>query len=610
MMLAALRTNTKIVLWIVVVTFVGFIFVAWGRGLQRSQSGVAEGMIGRVNGAPINYRAFSDATRQRLAEYAQRTGQRDVPASVRDAVRNEVWNSMVTELLIDQEVQRLHIDVPDQLVFEMLWNSPPDVVYNSPAFQDSSGQFNVDLYHREIQLHPERWEGVADVYRQTIRRQLLTQQIESAVYVTDNEVWSEFVAQNERVRVSYVAIDPRNLDRAALMPSEDEARQYYEAHRADYEEPPAAVLDYVAFPKVASDTDEEDIIARLQELAQAAREGEDFAELAKVYSEDPGAAQGGDLGYFKRGVMVPDFEKVAFSLKVGEVSDPVKSPFGYHIIKVEDVRGKGDDMEVRARHILAALKPSEDTLVGLEESASAFAKSAQKTSVADEAKVEGLEVKTTAPFAEGAILPEIGGLRAAVKLGFDSKVGAVFGPLQAEQAFYVLSVREKLPKRIPTYEDLATTAKEAGTDHPAVLALLTERQGERARSIAEEIVAATRAGSTLAAAAEAKRYVVQTTDPFTRRDVVRGVGRASEFIGTSFGLPPGETSGAVEVKQPLTYYVLRVDERIASDEQQFVTDQAELKTRLLERKRYELYGAWLEELMKKAKIEDYRDLYS
>jgi peptidyl-prolyl cis-trans isomerase D len=610
MMLAALRTNTKIVLWIVVVTFVGFIFVAWGRGLQRSQSGVAEGMIGRVNGTPIDYRTFSDATRQRLADYAERTGERDVPPSVRDAVRNEVWNSMVTELLLDQEVQRLHIDVPDELVFEMLWNNPPDVVQNSPAFQDSGGQFNVDLYHREIQLHPERWEAVADLYRQTIRRQILTQQIESSVYVTDNEVWSEFVAQNERVRVSYIAVDPRKLDRTALMPTEADAREYYEAHLADYEEPPSAALDYVAFPKVASSTDEEDIIARLQDLTQAAREGEDFAELAKVYSEDPGAAQGGDLGYFKRGAMVPDFEKAAFALKVGEISDPVKSPFGYHIIKVEDIRGKGDNMEVRARHILVTLKPSEDTLLGLEESANTFAKSAQKTSLADEAKVEGLEVKATPPFAEGATVPDIGGLHAAVSLAFSSKVGAVFGPMQSEQAFYVLSVREKLPKRVPTYEELATRAKEAGTEHPAVLALLAERQSERARTIAEEVVAATSAGSTLAAAAEAKGYVVQTTDPFSRRDVVRGVGRASEFVGTSFGLAPGETSGAVKVETPLMYYVLRVDERIASDETRFATDQAELRTRLLERKRYELYGAWIEELMKKAKIEDYRDLYS
>jgi peptidyl-prolyl cis-trans isomerase D len=610
MMLAALRTNTKIVLWIVVVTFVGFIFVAWGRGLQRSRTGAEKGTIGRVNGAPVDYREFSDALRQRMMEYTQRTGQREISESVRDAARNETWNTMVAEILMDQEVRRLRINVSDDTVFEMLWNSPPDVIYTAPAFQDSSGRFDLDLYHREIQLHPERWESVADLYRTTLKRQILTQQIQAAAYLPDNEVWSEFVAQNERVRVSYAAVDPRKLDPAALMPTEAEARTYYEAHRTEYEEPPAAVLDYVAFPKVASGADEADIVARLQELAQAARDGEDFAELAKTYSEDPGSAEGGDLGYFKRGVMVPEFEAAAFSLKPGQVSDPVKTKFGYHVIKVEDVRGKGDAMEVHARHILFSLKPSEDTLTNLEESANEFLKSAQKTSLAAEAKAESLDVKTTQPFGEGGTIPEIGVLRPAVRLAFDSKVGAVYGPLATEQSFYVFSVREKLPKRIPTFEELTARAKDAGTEHPAVLALLALRQAEKARGIAEEIATAAKSGSTLEAAAQAKGTVVQVTEPFTRRDYVRGVGRSNEFVGASFGLRPGEVSGVVEVTgEPSTFFVIRVEERVAADETQFATQQAEFRTRLLQQKQYQIYGAWLEGLMKKAKIEDYRDMY-
>ncbi len=607
-MLAALRANTKVILWIVVVGFIGFIFAGWGRGLQRYRSGPEKGLVGRVDGVPITYTDFNDSYRRRLAAYAERTGS-EVSESTREAIREDTWNSLVADVLISDEIRRLNIDVPDELVFELLWNNPPRAVYESPSYSDENGNFSFDLYHREIQLHPERWEGLAQTYRKTLQRQILQQEIQSAAFVTDNEVWDEFVAQNEKVRVSYVYVDPRRIDAEGLTPTEDEARAYFTAHRADYEEPSKVVLDYVRFPKEPSEADEEDVIARLEELAQAAREGEDFAELARIYSEGPSASEGGDLGYFGRGVMVPEFEEVAFGLKVGQLSDPVKTKFGYHIIKLEDRRRKDGKEEIRVRHILMRLRPSEETLVELEEAVTEFRDKAKSKGLAAAAEALGYTVERTPPFPEGRYIPRIGNIGPAAKMAFQSKPGQLLGPYNTQDAYYMFEVVERIPRRLPTFEELAAKAEETGTDHPAAIDLLRERRTDRARSIAQSIAAAVEAGSSLEEAADKEGYDVERTEPFTRRDFVPGIGRANEFIGTAFGLRAGQTSGVIELADPTRFFILRVEERTAADETLFAEQRDELRRQLLQQKQLELFTSWLDDLRTSAKIEDFRDLF-
>ena len=359
-MLAALRTNTKVILWIVVVGFVGFIFAGWGQGLQRADSAPERGVIGRVEGVRITYQDYVGQLRDRIAQYAETTGESDIPNAALDRLRDETWETIVAEILIDQEIENRGIEVSDEAVFDVLWNNPPEVVYQSPAFQDEEGNFNIDLYHREIQMHPERWDGVADLYRSTLRRQIIQNEVQSGAFVTENEVWNEFVTRNEKARLSYVVVDRSDIDRTSLMPTEEEARSYYSSNRSEFETPPLVALDYVAFPKAASPEDVEDIVTRLEGLAASAREGESFAELASIYSDGPSAREGGDLGWFGRGDMTPPFEEVAFGLDVGEISDPFETSFGYHIVTVEDRRTRDGEAEVKARHIVMEVVPTED----------------------------------------------------------------------------------------------------------------------------------------------------------------------------------------------------------------------------------------------------------
>ncbi|MFH1865104.1 MAG: peptidylprolyl isomerase [Candidatus Eisenbacteria bacterium] len=609
-MLEILRSRTKVFLWIVAIAFIVSIGAGtmFGRSRGTQNKTPEQGLIGVVDGAPILYRDFSEEYRQRMVNYAQQSGT-ELSDATRDAIREETWNSMVTDILVTKQIEKLGIDVPDQVVLDVLWNNPPQSVYQSPAFQDADGNFSFDAYHREIQLHPERWDAVADYYRSSLQRQILQREIQSAAMVSDNELWDEFVARNEKVRVSFVTIDPRRLPREPLMPTEAEARDYFQAHRADYERPPTVVMSFVDLPKVASAEDEEDVVLRLEELAAAVRDGEDFAELARVYSEGPSGPQGGDLGYFGRGSMVEAFEEVAFGLEVGEVSDPVKTEFGYHIIKLEDRKTENGELQVHVRHILIEVKASEQTLVELESELRELAELAEKNGLAAAAEALGYEMKATRPFPDGRYISGIGNLRPAVNEAFTSEVGTPVGPYVTAEAYYMFEVAEKLPSVLPTYEDLAAELMGDNPEHPAASALIIERQSDRARAIAEEIAAAVRSGQHLEEAAAGRGYEVTQSQPFSRKDYVPGVGSGNEFVGVSFGLRTSQTSGAVHVENPDRYYVLRAEERTAASQQDFAGQEDQLRTQLLQREQMQVFSAWLEDLTSDAEINDYRDSF-
>ncbi len=613
-MLQALRQNSKYILWVVVVGIVLWFgsqgFTALFKQMRGETRGPERGMIGRVDDTQIRYQDFADAYRQRAAQYAERTGGTEITDSTAEALREETWNSLLADVLINNELDRLGIDVTNQQVFDLLWNNPPEYVYRSPAFQTEDGRFDFDEYHREIQLHPDRWEGIAQMYRESLRRQMLQQEVTAGAFVTDNEIWTEFNARNEKVRVTYAMLDPRALGFQGFTPTEDEARAYFSLHRAEYEEPATAVLNFVMFSKAPTDLDEEDARVRLMDIADAVRHGEDFGELAAMYTEDPGSREsGGDLGWFDRTRMVAEFTDVAFGLRPGEVSDPFRTQFGYHIIMVDDTRGSGDAKEVKASHILIRVMPSEETLADIEETALALRDAANEGSLGEAAAAIDATVESTGPFARDAFIPRIGNARPLVRAAFEGEIGDIFGPYETTDGFYVLELGARNKNRLPTYDNLAEGLADPALQHPAMLALIEQRQTDAAAAKADDVAAAVASGQPLETAATTAGFTVRTTDLFSRRDYVPGIGRASEFFGISFGLRVGETSGAFTTNNPQRYYVVRSEEHVAADQQQFAAEREQLRAEMLQNERIELFAAWLEGLKDKAKIDDFRDLY-
>ena len=137
--------------------------------------------------------------------------------------------------------------------------------------------------------------------------------------------------------------------RAAPPVTDEQVRAFFEQNRAQFDDRPAAVtFRQIVVSPAASDTARARARATAEEVLRLARDGEDFAQLARRFSADGSAQQGGDLGWFRRGDMVREFENAVYALRAGQISDIVESPFGFHVIKLERIRGG----ERSARHVL------------------------------------------------------------------------------------------------------------------------------------------------------------------------------------------------------------------------------------------------------------------
>ena len=194
-----------------------------------------------------------------------------------------------------------------------------------------------------------------------------------------------------------------------------------------------------------------------------------------------------------------------------------------------------------------------------------------------------------------------------MKLTFESEPGTPVGPYVTRDAYYMFEVAEHIPSVLPTYEDLAAEAEETGRELAAVAALIAERQSDRALGVTEEIAAAVRGGQHLEEASTSRGYQVTQSEPFSRRDYVPGVGRGNAFVGMSFGLRAGQTSGAVHVEDPERYYVIRIEEKTAANQQEFAEQEEQLRAQLLQREQMQVFSSWLEDIMAGADIRDYRD---
>ncbi|MBW2333456.1 MAG: peptidyl-prolyl cis-trans isomerase [Deltaproteobacteria bacterium] len=143
----------------------------------------------------------------------------------------------------------------------------------------------------------------------------------------------------EKIKIAYLVLDPSDfLDKVSI--TEKEISDYYELNQERFKNPKKIKARHILL-KVspdASESENKETKERALSLLKRLKNGEDFAALAKKYSQGPTASRGGDLGYFTRGKMVKPFEKLAFSLKKGEIGGPVKTRFGWHIIRVDDIK--------------------------------------------------------------------------------------------------------------------------------------------------------------------------------------------------------------------------------------------------------------------------------
>jgi peptidyl-prolyl cis-trans isomerase D len=595
-MMKAMRKLTKHILWIVIVAFVGTIIFAWGMEFTSKQK--RKGIIATVNGEDIDLYTFQYYYDQRLRQAEKDQGDLDEQASIR--IRDEVFNNLLNDILLNQEATRRGIEVTDAELYEYMRRYPPQELREHPAFQTPEGQFDYQKYLQALTDPRVPWVQVEQMIRPNLRMGKLQQAILSLVRVTDDETREYYRDENEKIDVEYLLVPSYEFQRQAPPLTEQEIKAYYREHQDEFKADPSANLSYVFFEKKPSQADEDEIKERLLEMRQEITDGEDFAGMAEDYSEDVGSAKdGGSLGWFGRGAMVEAFEQAAFSLQPGEMSEPVKTRFGWHLIKVEDKRGEGEKQEVLASHILLKITPSDETLAMLKETAEDFADRVGKSDLTELAEEESLSVSETGWFNQEGHIPGIGKNVQVDEFAFDNDQGDISDLIETARGFYVFEIKEKRPAGIAALEQA----------EPVIKQKLTQvRADSLAYDKAQKIYVEIKGGESLKKAAEQSKATYANPEAFTRNSPPQQVGRSPEFIGAAFALTePRQVSPPVKAGQGA--FIIQLDSRTSADDSLFAAVKDSLSFVVLQQKQREAYQDWFTQVKKQADIKDYRAEY-
>ena len=586
----------KIIIWITAIGFVGLIVLDWGADIG-GRGGSAN--VGEINGRVVSYQEFDAFIKQAYQQKREQLGREPDFAGL----VQETWDRLVVETLMAEEVQKRGIVVSSSEVDYFNRTQPLEAIKGHEGFQ-TEGEFDPAKYNQFLDNpatydDPQALQFIQAV-EGTIERFLLTQKLQErvglAVKVTDAEARESYLEENEQVKVEYAAISAGSIPDSTATVTDAEVSDYYGGHQEDFEQDSAVRFDFLVFDKQPSAEDEKGIEAEIRGLLEQVRGGGDFGQLALENSDDSGSAsKRGDLGYFGRGKMVPAFERVAFSLEKGEVSEPVRTPFGWHLIQVEDRKTEDGQEQVKARHILRNIEKSPQAIDRVRESAELFQAQARKRGFSVVAA--GLKVQDTGFISSGEFVPGLGNRTTGLVSNFLKKPeGEISALFENDQGIFIYSLKEKREAGTRPMEEVLEEVKGA---------IRKEKKLAIAKRSMEKVAAGVGAGRPLIDAAKAHGAISGTTEWINRLSFVPQVGSRNEFFGAAFGLDlPGKISDVVTGDRGV--YLVKLIERKPADEKEFESEKNSIRAKIARKKRTQAFASWFNDLKEKAEIVDNR----
>jgi peptidyl-prolyl cis-trans isomerase D len=600
------------------------VFIFWGGYSYREHRA---GQLASVNGSYIDLREYQQAYNNLVEQVRRQMGGRFSSELLETMkLKEQALNQLITRRLLLEEAHRLELEVrPEEL---------QQAILGFPAFQ-INGRFDPAQYQRTLQalrLTPQEFEA-----RQ--REDMLIQRLGALVgggtsvlpaevssfyhhfqdkvnlaYIMinpasftdqvkpDGEAISRYFADHREAyrlpatrRIVYVRFSPRDyLDE--VKPSEGEIEDYYRLHQDEYQQPKKVRARHILFriPANAATPQIQAIVDRAKNVLSQAQGGEDFAALARKYSEDTSAGNGGDLGYFTEKDMEKPFAEAAFSLKKGEISDLVRTRFGIHIIKVEDIRdGVTTPLADVREQVVLALKQEKAADIARDRARS-FADVARVAEDLNKAAAaEHLQTKEAGPFAVNAPIPGLGSAPDLNKALFSLQVREISRPLPLGQDQIVAQIVEIGESRLPDFDE----AKEKVTRD-----WVAEESKRRARQRAEEVLKLALQEKDLAGAARRYGLNIAETGPFTFFSPAPALGNTRELLTTAFALTPEHPIGPDPFDVRGNILLIQLRSREPAPEEQVQNEKDALAERLREAKQESVFQRWLTSLRQQADI--------
>jgi peptidyl-prolyl cis-trans isomerase D len=428
---------------------------------------------------------------------------------------------------------------------------------------------------------------------------VLADNFKTQVNPTDAELSGHYDKNQERYRIpdrrriKYVRINPAELA-ANMKVSKEDVERIYNEQLGKYTTPEQIRASHILLSTEGKD--DAAVRAQAEQVLTEAKSGVDFAALAKKYSQDEvSAAQGGDLDYFSRGRMVAAFDTAAFALAPGEMSDLVKTEFGYHIIKLTDRK----PAIVRPLSDPAVYKEIEDTLLREQaeaqaaQHADAMAAEAKTPAALDQAAAaRGLTMQESGFFARGGMIEGLGPQSPVSMAAFDLAENTVSEPIAGPTGRVIFYVSGKQDSYLPKLDEVRSRVRDD---------VIQERAVALAKQRADVLATQLKTAANFQAAAKAAGLEAVTTNPIARDGVIPNIGRSPEIEAIAFSSPVGTVSDAIPTPQGAA--IVKVASRQDVSPADFAMAKDKFRMEMLGERRSRFYQTYMEKARTKMKID-------
>jgi peptidyl-prolyl cis-trans isomerase D len=562
--------------------------------------------------------------RQQLSEIERRN---QVPKPLEGLYARQILTQLVYTKEVQYEAARLGIKVTNEEIADRVKQ------YLPTAF-NGGNPVGMDQYAQQVQ---QRFGMTVPVFEEQIKQLLLEEKfrrlVTDGISASPAELQEQFRYQNEKVKLDYALLKPEDLE-AKITPDEAEIKAAYEKRKSQYQIPEKRVVQYglvdltklrqnvqisdddlkakyqrdiqqyevpnrvhaahILFMTVGKpDAEVDEIKKKAEDVLKQLKKGAKFEDLAKKNSEDPGTKdKGGDLGWIVQGQTVPEFEKVAFSLQPGTVSDLVKTQYGFHIIKVlakETAHTKPFDEVKDSIRAPMLLTKADDQAGKIAEQLAAAIRKSNRTPLTDLARDYHLEAAQTRAVAATDPLIELGNSSEAKDTIFRLREGEVSQPIRTDRGYVVLSLKQVIPAHQASLDEVRDKI---------VASLKQEKAQERARQKADELAKRIKAGEKFEAAAKALGLDPKTSDEFSRAGSIAGVGSGKQ-LSAAFNMKVGDVSAPLNLAS--NWLVYRVESKVVPNPADFEKQKKDLAEQVLNEKRslaYEAFRSGLEQRLK------------
>lgn len=601
-MFEALRKMILPIIVIVLVFFMGMIVLQWGLDITQRSNFTQANVAGVINGQEISwdyYGQIFDRFYQREVENSEE----ELPDSRIRELRSAAWNEIVGDILLQQEAEKRGITISDQDIYISLRTNPPQYLQEAPDFQ-TDGKFDYQKY-LNIMADPQAsffWASLEPQVRKELKRIRVQQLVVQTPHVTEAEVKRTFLASNEAVNVAMVNVQMGDFSAEVGTAEDEELQAYFEENKDKYEVEERRILSIVKFEKKPSKEDLARYRARAQALYDSATAGADFAELARNHSDDQATGKnGGELGWVSEGRMVDEFDSAAFALDEGEISTPVKTVFGYHIIKNDGFRAQptptGEEgQQAKLSHILIRTQASDVTLANGLQLMDSVVANTRESDMETAAEKLGLELYQTKPLAEEVRVPYLG--RASshhiLEWAFKAEVGDVSEVMENDETYSVIRVDEILP---PGPAELEDVRRRVQSDWRYTTAQ------QMCRDTMAAVWADMESGLPLENAAYKHNLDYEKPVTIRRSGSVPELVNDPKAIGAAFSLhEPGEILGPLDYKGGTV--IMELLSRTEPDLSQYNEQRDSIYASVLNAKQQKTWELWFRDLHESSEIEN------